>query len=353
MAAATLLCVVRFCLSFAAMTSPPTFVRLSLFVLGLPFVMLASAGPARAQNAPVPAFDFGKPPPEKPAVEWKVQAKGGLLLTSGNSQTGSGLMGLESSRQQGRNKLSLNGDVAYGRSRLLTPIVQPDPNTVPTADDPMPQITTGYRRESRTTTNEWHTRGRYDRFITDNNSAYVLGLLASEKLAGKQLMGGGQVGYSRQLVKNQQHTLVAEAGYDLSFESYVPVPDKTIDSVTIHSARLFVGELFTLTKETGFSGSIEALFNLNKEGAALDSSDQTGKTKGVDAFKDTRIVGKLGMTTILHKSLSFGIGFTLKYDQNPAPWPLVSGAPKLDPNFLPFADKVDTRTEATLIYTFL
>jgi Protein of unknown function, DUF481 len=312
--------------------------------------MLASAGAARAQNAPVPAFEFAKPPAEKPAVEWKVQAKGGLLLTSGNSQTGSGTAALEASRLQGRNKLSLNGGVAYGRSRLLTPIVQdvPDP-AMPGMTTP---VTVGYTRESRTTTNEWHTRGRYDRFITDNNAAYVVGLLASDKIAGKQLVGGGQVGYSRQLVKNQQHTLVAEAGYDLSFESYVPVPSKTLDSVTIHSARLFVGELFTLTKETGFSGSIEALFNLNKE-TALDARDITGNTKGVGAFKDTRLVGKLGLTTTIHKSLSLALGFTLKYDQNPAPWPLVGGAPKYVDDFLPFADKVDTLTEATLIYTFL
>ena len=167
--------------SFAAMATPPLLVRVSLFLLGLPFVALTSAGAARAQNAPVPAFDFGKLPPEKPAVEWKVQAKGGLLLTSGNSQTGSGTAGLDASRLQGRNKLSLNGGVAYGRSRLLTPIVQDVP------DGAMPGMTTpvtiGYTRESRTTTNEWHTRGRYDRFITDNNAAYVVGLLASDKIA--------------------------------------------------------------------------------------------------------------------------------------------------------------------------
>ena len=326
------------------MATSPTLIHLSRFVLGLPFVVLlvtlATSGVALAQNAPVPAFDFAKPP-EKPAVEWKVQAKGGLLVTSGNSETGSGTLALDGSRQQGRNKLSLNGGVAYGRSRLL----------VPTTDPAMTE-TNGYRRESRTTTNEWHTRGRYDRFITDNNSAYVVGLLASDRIAGKQLMGGGQVGYSRQLVKNQQHTLVAEAGYDLSFESYVPVADRMLDTVTIHSARVFVGELFTLTKETGFSGSFEALFNLNEEDA-FDAHDLTGHTKGVGAFKDTRLVGRLGLTTTIHKSLSLALGFTLRYDQNPAPLPLVSGAPKYASDFLPFADKVDTLTEATLIYTFL
>lgn len=301
------------------------------------------SGVARAQNVANPAFEFAKPPPDKAAVEWKVQAKGGALLTSGNAQTGAGTLSLDSSRLSGQNKLSLNGGVAYGRSRILTPIF--DNPSAPTA-------TIGYNRETRTTNNEWHTRGRYDRFLTPNNALYVVGLLAADKIAGKELTGGGQVGYSRQLLKDEHNTLVTEAGYDLSFEKYVQVPGKTIDAVTIHSARLFVGELFTLTKETGFSGSVEALFNLNKE-TALDARDETGNTKGVGAFKDTRIIGKLGLTTTLHKSLSLALGFTLKYDQNPAPWPLIGTSVPYSPNFLPFADKVDTQTEATLIYTFL
>ena len=305
----------------------------SFSALLLSLVLLASAGPVRAQNIAVPAFEFAKPP-EKPAVEWKVQAKGGFLLTSGNTETGGGTLGLDSSRKSGQNKLSLNGDLSYGRSRILTATV-------------VDGVTSQIGRESQTTSNEWHTRGRYDRFFTPNNAAYAVALLASDKVAGKKLMGGGQVGYSRQLLKNEQHTLVAEAGYDLSFESYVAAPD----TVTIQSARLFVGELFTLSKETGLSGSIEALFNLNKE-TALNANDETGHTKGVDAFKDTRIVGKLGLTTTLRKSLSLALGFTLRYDQNPAPWPHIGDAPYV-PNFVPFGDKVDTRTEATLIYTFL
>ena len=126
--------------------------------------------------------------------------------------------------------------------------------------------------------------------------------------------------------------------------------DLALDAVAIHSARLYVGELFSLTKETGITGGLEALFNLNKE-QALDASDSTGATKGVSAFKDTRLIGKVGLTTVLHKSLSFGFGFTLKYDQNPAPRP--SGGAMLAADFQPFSDKVDTLTEASLLYTFL
>ena len=54
-------------------------------------------------------------------------------------------------------------------------------------------------------------------------------------------MGGGQLGYSRQLVKTDKNMLVAEIGYDFSYESYVEQPGKTLDPVSIHSARLFVG----------------------------------------------------------------------------------------------------------------
>lgn len=319
------------------MTKPLLRSPLSLALLSCAFLLPSLA--ARAQNI---AFDFQKAPPpptpEKPPVEWKVQSKGGLLLTSGNSQMGSATLGLDSSRLSGANKLSLNGNLAYGRTRLLTPIIR---------DDGATMTTVGYARESRTTTNEWKTRARYDRFVTGNNSIYGLAQLGADKVAGKKLYGGGQVGYSRQLLKNDQHTLVAELGYDVSFESYV----SDTDSVAIHSARAFVGELFTLTKETGFTGSVEALFNLNKEDA-LNASAKDG-SKGVGAFKDTRIIGKLGLTTTLRKSLSLGVGFTIKYDQNPALWPPVKGAPPLDPAFYPFADRVDTLTDATLIYTFL
>lgn len=304
--------------------------------------ILAWSGVAAAQNVAVPTYDFGKPPEKaKPAVEWKVQAKGGLLLTTGNSQTGSGTLALDASRLEGMNKLSLDAGAAYGRSRILVPI-----------EDPTGTSTEGLSRQSQTTTNQWRAKGRYDRFLTLNNAAYAMAQIGADRVAGKALFGGGQVGYSRQLVKDDHNTLVAELGYDFSYESYVQSPGKTIDGVAIHSARVFVGELFTLTKETGFSASAEALFNLNKENA-LNASDQTGGTKGVDAFKDTRLIGKVGVTTLVLKSLSLGLGFTVKYDENPAPFPLPGGAAPYAAGFLPFADKVDTLTEATLIYTFL
>ncbi|HXU83596.1 MAG TPA: DUF481 domain-containing protein [Polyangia bacterium] len=304
-------------------------------------LLLASTVTATARAQP--KFEFEKPP-EKPSA-WQVQAKGGLLITSGNSQSRNGNLGVTATQQTGYNKLSFDANVAYGRSEVLVPVIEMNMATGT-------NVVTGLVRSPETTTNQWKARGRYDRFFTPNNSGYVLGQIGADRVAGKKLVGGGQAGYSRQLVKSDSHTTVAELGYDFSYESYLA--DPPVDAVAIHSARVFVGELWKLTSDTGITGGLEALFNLNKE-KAPDARDPTGATNEVKAFKDTRLIGKLGLTTTLYKSLSFGFGFTVRYDQNPAPRPVPASAKgaKYAPDFHPFADKLDTLTEATLVFTFL
>jgi hypothetical protein len=301
---------------------------------------------AFAQNEP--KFVFGKAEEVK-AVEWKAQAKGGILLTTGNSQSQNANFSASASRKAGNNKLALDGSLAYGRSNNRVAQLQtPDP-----AMPMMPPTITGIGRQEVTTTNNWIVRGRYDRFFTANNSGYASGQAAADKIAGKSFFGGGQAGYSRQVLKNEVHLLVAEIGYDFSYERYVQQPMKTLDPVSVHSARLFVGDTLKLSTATGFTASIEAFFNLNNEGKALNVN--TGQP-GVDPFKDTRLVGKAGITTTLVKSLSIAFMFTLRYDQNPAPLPIPSGSPAgavFATGFVPFADTTDTLTDISLIYTFL
>ena len=305
----------------------------ALALLSAILLTLAS-GPARGQSDP--KFSFGAPEAVK-TVEWKAQAKGGFAITTGNSQTKSGNLTASASRKEGNNKLALEGAIAYGRSN----------NRVAALDA---NGATFFDRPSVVSTNNYYGKGRYDRFFTANNAAYASGQAAADKIIGKTFFGGGQIGYSRQLLKTPMHLAVAEVGYDFSYERYVQQTGKVLDPVSIHSARLFLGETLKLSAATGINASFEALFNLNKEGKAINVS--TGQP-GVDPFKDTRLLGKLGLTTTLVKQLSIGFGFTLKYDQNPAtlPAPVVGMAPPSAPNF--FADKVDTLTEVTLILTFL
>jgi hypothetical protein len=271
------------------------------------------------------------------AVEWKAQSKGGFLLTSGNSQTTNATFGVNASRKEGKNKLTLEGVYAYGKSSNLVAI-----------PDSTGQFVTDYRRDTVVSTNNWMAKGRYDRFLTENNSLYVSGQGAGDKVAGKMFFGGGQAGYSRQLFKDKMHLVVAELGYDFSYLVF----ETSDPSVAVHSARAFVGETLTLTQQTGMTAGVEGLFNLNKETKAKNAD--TGND-GVDPFKDTRVNAKIGISTNLYKSLSLGIGFTFKYTENPAPRPLPAGTTLAYPPLYgsyQYADHTDTLTEATLVYTF-
>jgi large conductance mechanosensitive channel len=259
-----------------ACTSVFTVLALMLFAL-----------PAFAQGNPT--FTYGKPDevktgaPPPPPVEWKVLAKGTLSVTTGNSQTTNGGLGLSVSRKESANRFSFDGAASYGRSTILTAQVG-DPVNNPT-------MITGLGSATATTTNNWLTKARYDRFFTANNSGYASGLAAADQIAGKAFVGGGQVGYSRQLIKNDMNLVVSEIGYDFSYESYVQQPGKTIDPVSIHSARVFMGDTLKITPTSGAAASVEALFNLNHEANALDASSGSPPTKGVSAFHDTRVVG--------------------------------------------------------------
>jgi hypothetical protein len=321
------------------------------FVVSALAVSLLQWGTVRAQTNPT--FTYGKPDetkvdptkPPPPAVEWKAQIKGGLMITGGNSQTANGTFAGSASRKEGNNRLALDANVAYGRTDVLTPIYNlMDPTQID-----------NLTRNSVTTTSAWLAKGRYDRFFTPNNSAYASAQAAADKIAGKSFLGGGQIGYSRQIYKSAIHTFVGEVGYDFSYEQYVqpPTTPPSVDPVAIHSARLFLGETWKITSETGLTASAEAFLNLNKEAKALNVSTAM---PGVDAFHDTRVNGKLALTTTVMKRLSAAFGFTLRYDQNPAPLPIPSGSvmnAHFKDDFVPFADKVDTLTEFSLIYTFL
>ena len=316
----------------------------------------AKPAPAEAApkcNCPPPCPAPPPPPPAPPVnpVEWKAQSKGGMLITSGNSQSKNFSFGVNGFRKEGNNKLTLEGGLAYGTSNVMVANVAPADNTT---TPPTPPTITSLDRQQTTSTNNMAAKGRYDRFLTENNTLYASGQAAADKIAGKTFFGGGQFGYSRQLFQDKRNIVVAELGYDFSYERYVQQPNKTLDPVAIHSARVLVGETLSLSKETGLTASVEALFNLNKEGKASNASDGT---TGVAAFKDTRVNAKVGLSTNLWKELSFGFSFALKYDQNPAARPVPKGAQ--DGTAFPakyvswaYADKTDTLTEATLIYTF-
>ncbi len=297
----------------------------------LPFP--APPAPAPATDPLQPKFMFGSK--EEAAelvkaekVEWKLGAQGSLILSTGNSRLTTFGAGLSASRKANKNKFSLDAGIAYARSRILL-----------AEDDGDGMIEDGeIRRLSQTTTRSWMVRGRYDRYLTVANALYgAAGVLADEP-AGKELVGNGQVGYSRQIYQDKVHLAVAEVGYDLTYEDQVAAGD----GVAIHSLRGLAGYTAKLSADTGLELSVEVLSNLNK-------LDTTGGE--VSAFEDNRVNGKLSLTTKVFQNISFRVAFEAHYDNAPSPRPPF-GLPYA-PGFVPLADELDTRTEATLIVNFL
>src|SRR5438552_3050567 len=73
---------------------------------------------ARAASADEPKFVYGKQDEVKDVkgVEWHATAEGGLVLTTGNSETTTMSGGLKVSRKTGANKFALEASGAYAKS---------------------------------------------------------------------------------------------------------------------------------------------------------------------------------------------------------------------------------------------
>lgn len=278
-------------------------------VLGtITIIALISPAAAEAQQDP----NFVAPVKDKKAsskaVEWNASAQAGLVVTTGNTEQTVLSAGAKGSRKQGFNKLQLDGSVQYTRT------------------------------DGVETARAWEAKARYDRFLTAHNSLYVTALVSGDKLAGKDIVGGGQAGYSRQLYKNETHEVVGEAGYDFSYENFTDPPGGSGGSVSIHSGRLFAGYVGKLTSDTSLSTSAEVLMNVN----SLDIDDGMGSTAEASAFEDLRATFKADLTTqVFGDRLSFNFGFVAKYDNFPA---FVEAGR---------ADELDTTTKASLIFNFL
>jgi uncharacterized protein DUF481 len=296
-------------------------------------IVASTVGGASALAQTDPKFAYGSKEEaaeleKKDAVEWKAAAQAGLLFLTGNSRVTTFSAGASASRKANKNKFALEAGAAYARSSIFLAV---DENANGTIEES--ELT----RPSQTTTRSWMVKGRYDRYLTENNSLYGAAGLLADRPAGKELVANGQVGYSRQLYKDEVHLVLAEAGYDYTYENLV-----VGDGLSIHSLRTFGGYQGKLRKDTGLEASLEALFNLN----TLDTA--TGE---VGAFEDNRLLGKLALTTKATDAVSFRFGFEVRVDSAPAPRPPL--ALPYAPGFVPLADEVDTKTEAALIVSFL
>ena len=298
------------------------------------FAVVAACGLAQAQSNP--KFEYAKAEEAKKQaeldkVEWKAGAAAGMVITTGNSETETITGAATASRRDKDNKVQIEANGAYARSTVFLPN---DLNGNNVIDD-----NTEINEETQTTTQQWLFRGRYDRFLTLRNSVFVSAAIGANQPAGKDLIGNGQLGFSRIIVKDKIHEVVAEGGYDYTYENLTTAEKNDIN---IHSVRAFMGYKGKASADTEIAGGVELLVNLNE----VDLP-----TQKAEFAEDTRVNGNATLTTKLFKDISFRFGFTVLYDNAPAPRPGLSIPFAM--GFVPEANKVDTKTEASLIINFL
>jgi hypothetical protein len=294
--------------------------------------VLVTATPAFADD---PKFVYGKADDVKDVkkdVEWNAAAEGGIVFTTGNSETTTLSAAFRASRKTKDNKFALEGSVTYAKSSLR---VINDLNGNGLIDGP-DEITT----VDSITAETFASKARYDRYLDKADSLYVAALASRDVPAGKDRVLGGQLGYSRQLRKTSFSESLAEIGYDYSNEKLVA--GDTTNS--IHSIRAFLGYKNKLSEGVDLETSIEALTNLNSE----NLTTAAGRDNYGGPFRDTRVNFHLQISAKIGKNLAFASTLDAHYDNRPAP--LV--VKLLAPGFVPESTKLDTIMKASIIYSF-
>jgi hypothetical protein len=298
-------------------------------------VLAIAIAPALAFAQPKdPKFEYGKAAEVEKVktVEWDALAEAGMVFTTGNSKTTTVVGGFKAARKTGGNKLALEGSLTYAKSSVRVLAEGTDPADV-TRDDIL--------TVDSTTAETVFGKVRYDRFLTKHNSLFVAALGARDLPAGKELVFGGQVGYSRQLYKSKTDEAVAELGYDYSRENLV-----SGDPVSIHSVRGFLGYKALMTTGTTLDTSIEGLTNVNKETLVT-------RVEKVTFGEDTRINVRAAVSAKIGRNLAIQTSFEGKYDNRPAPL-VIGGKPLMTNMMAPAfeASSFDTVLKVSLIYAF-
>jgi hypothetical protein len=293
---------------------------------------LAIAGSSTNATADEPEFEFedASELEEVEEVQWSARAQGSLVNTTGNSRTTAISGGTRASRRAGNDRFRVEANLAYARAAVLA---GEDLSGTGFIDDQSEIV-----RRDEVTSQAWSSQARYDRFFTARDSLYTAALAAADRPAGRALVGGGQLGYSRAIFQRDGSELIGETGYDFSYERFVA----SSSGVAIHSGRLFLGYTGKLSEDTEAEVSAEALTNFNP---------LTKPTRDVGVFGDTRLRGRLALTTKIFSNISFQGGFSARYQSAPAPLPSLD-IPYAE-GFVPEAEKLDTTAELTLIISFL
>ncbi|MCP4809480.1 MAG: DUF481 domain-containing protein [Proteobacteria bacterium] len=254
--------------------------------MGAPLLLLV--GLAQADDT---VFVEPASPPEEPVehAEKDLAAELGGAWSAGNTDSRTLTASLDGAVRWNRNQVSTHGALTVGSTRL-----DADGDGVLSPDE---------REEKRVqTARQGDAKLRYDRFLSDRNSLYVLGGAFTDPYAGYDARYNGQTGYSHLLMYAEDAeeepvtSLSAEVGFDAAAEDYAEgvVPNRGMK----YSARGSVAYVRALSKSVDVGSDVEVFVNV------------------IDP-KDTRLISDTALTNALTETMSLKLTYKLTYDTDP------------------------------------
>jgi putative salt-induced outer membrane protein YdiY len=292
-------------------------VRVTSLAFGLAGSLISSA--ALAQTAP---DAFGAPPPDAKALVaapagpadvapglYVTLAAGGQLAT-GNSQLLAGTVNGKLDLRRGYNGFGASLIGNYGQGA-----------TSPGA-------------EQHVTTENLQGRIRYDRYITEAFSLFLIDTERHDRFQGLTIRTNLDPGVKYLFLNQETTTLWGELGYDFQYDvrmdSALPIIDPTTGlqtgtlskTATEESGRVFVGFKHAFNAAVTFTTGLEYL-----QGFASSTPGYAGDYRiNYDALFAANVAG----------GFSLGLGFSSRYDHDP----------------LPGKVHTDTSSTVSLIYSF-
>ncbi|MFT6143736.1 MAG: putative salt-induced outer membrane protein YdiY [Myxococcota bacterium] len=223
--------------------------------------------------------------------ETTLSAELGGSITTGNTEVYNLSAGIVGSHKSGRNKLGLRASTLYGSS--ITDREQD--GKVDDADRALGRETTSQRFDSEL---------RYDRFLGDRVSLYILAGALIDRFAGFDLRTHEQIGVSYLAVDTDPTKLMLEFGFDWAQENFAGELDP--DYQDVFAARLLAGLSHNFSESVGFTNTLELYPNV------------------ID-LEDFRLLNQAALSAKLSDKFSVRLSHDLTFDNQP-----VEGFVKLD-----------------------
>ena len=254
--------------------------------MGAPILLLATAAFAEDTVFVEPAAPIEEPIEH---TEKDLEAELGGAWAAGNTDSRTLTASIDGALRWNLNQVATHSELTVGSTRL-----DADGDGVLSPDE---------REQERVqTARRGDAQLRYDRFLSDRNSLYVLGGAFTDPYAGYDARYNSQTGYSHLLMYSEDAeadpitSLSAEVGFDAAAEDYAEgvVPNRGMK----YSARGAVAYVRSLTDTVDVGSDVEVFVNVTDP-------------------KDTRLVSDTAVTNALTETMSLKLTYKLTYDTDP------------------------------------